>query len=191
MMNTDSASETLPPTSIVVKVGGSLYDHPALGPGLCQYLAMLDTRSILIVPGGGPFADVVRDLDRLHQLGESAAHQIALASLQAARAFMTEHSPGYEILDAQRFCATADALPHCWSVTTDSIALQAAIIHQARRLIVLKSIDIPVTCSWTDAATRGWIDPFFPTLAASSSVSIHCLNFRDWLNRHFTDTGFR
>ena len=49
---------------IVVKVGGSLFDHPQLGPGLRAYLDSLTPARVLLVPGGGDFADSVRKLDR-------------------------------------------------------------------------------------------------------------------------------
>ena len=45
---------------IVVKVGGSLYDLPDLGPRLRRFLDGLDDPDRLVVPGGGAAADVVR-----------------------------------------------------------------------------------------------------------------------------------
>ncbi len=66
-------------TPVVVKVGGSLYDLADLAPRLKALLAGIDS-PILIVPGGGAAADVVRSLDRVHGLGEEASHWIALAA---------------------------------------------------------------------------------------------------------------
>ena len=37
---------------IVVKIGGSLFDHPRLGAGLC-HLDALAPSDVLLVPGGG------------------------------------------------------------------------------------------------------------------------------------------
>lgn len=51
---------------VVVKVGGSLFDLPDLGPRLRAWLKTLRTADVLLVPGGGPTADVVRSLDRAH-----------------------------------------------------------------------------------------------------------------------------
>src|SRR3954447_24129718 len=65
---------------IVVKVGGSLYDLPDLGPRLAAWLGTLP-EPVLLVPGGGAMADVVRDLDRCHGLGEAISHELALRSL--------------------------------------------------------------------------------------------------------------
>ena len=49
---------------IVVKVGGSLFDWPDLGERLCRWLAVQEEKEILLVPGGGPTADVIRDCQR-------------------------------------------------------------------------------------------------------------------------------
>src|SRR5437763_15200228 len=65
---------------IVVKVGGSLYDLPDLGPRLAAWLETL-AGPTLLVPGGGTTADIVRDLDRCHGLGEAISHDLALRAL--------------------------------------------------------------------------------------------------------------
>src|SRR5262245_62169186 len=65
----------------VVKVGGSLYDLPDLGRRLAAWLETLTASRILLVPGGGATADVVREFDRCHGLGETTGHELALRSL--------------------------------------------------------------------------------------------------------------
>ena len=66
---------------IVVKVGGSLLDLADLGARLMSWLRTLHRRDLILVPGGGPTADVVRDMDRLHRLGEQPSHWLALRAL--------------------------------------------------------------------------------------------------------------
>lgn len=73
---------------IVVKVGGSLFDHPRLGPGLRAYLDSLAPADVLLVPGGGDFADAVRKLDRTHGLGEEGSHWLALRAMDVAGMFL-------------------------------------------------------------------------------------------------------
>ena len=75
---------------IVVKVGGSLFDAPALGPALRAYLATLAPKEILLVAGGGPVADAVRALDRTHTLGEEAAHWLALRAIGVTKALLEQ-----------------------------------------------------------------------------------------------------
>lgn len=169
---------------IVVKVGGSLYDHPRLGPGLRAYLEPLLPGGVLLVPGGGDLADAVRALDAVHRLGDGAAHWLALRSLVVAAAFLRHLVPDERvtILDAFAF-AVADedrpgALPHTWDVTSDSLAARVAAVHGAGRLMLLKSVDIPPGVPWEEAAARGWVDRYFPQAVASAGFAIEAINFR-------------
>ncbi|MBN9120193.1 MAG: hypothetical protein J0I06_13690, partial [Planctomycetes bacterium] len=73
---------------IVVKVGGSLFDHPKLGPGLRRYVESFAPAEVLLVAGGGPAADAVREWDRVHELGEEASHWLALQALDVTRALL-------------------------------------------------------------------------------------------------------
>jgi aspartokinase-like uncharacterized kinase len=188
---------------IVVKVGGSLFDHPHLGPGLRQWLAGLGAERVLLVPGGGPVADAVRQLDTAHRLGEEKAHWLALTSLWVTAALLRDLLPGAEygchpdadrfdllpagtvrILDAHMFCQVDDALLHTWAVTTDSIAARAAVVFGASCLILLKSTDIPPGTPWDEAARRGWVDPHFPKVVAGHGLRVEAVNFRRWLDDH-------
>src|SRR5207248_9110984 len=60
--------------TLVVKVGGSLYDLPDLADRLRRWLSALAAPRVLLVPGGGPTADVIRTFDQRHRLGEEASH---------------------------------------------------------------------------------------------------------------------
>jgi len=166
----------------VVKVGGSLYDHPALGPGLRAYLAALPP-PVLLVAGGGGFADAVRKLDAVHRLGEERAHWLALRALGAAADFLAHLTGGgYRVLDAHAFAvadeARPDRLPHAWAVTTDSVAARAAVVYGAARLILLKSAAVPPGLPWAEAAARGWVDPHFPAVVAGRAFAVEALDFR-------------
>lgn len=162
---------------IVVKVGGSLYDHPNLGPGLRNWLATLD-EPVLLVPGGGPFAEAVRELDRIHGLGESSSHWLALQAMDLAGAFLQSLRLEVPILNATAFCRSRNVLPESWSVTSDSIAALAALVNGATRLVLLKSIDIPLGTPWPEAAMRGWVDQHFPSLCEDATISVETVNFR-------------
>jgi aspartokinase-like uncharacterized kinase len=183
---------------IVVKVGGSLFDLPDLGPRLRDWLATLSTQDVLLVPGGGPTADVVRRFDRCHRLGEETSHWLAVQALALNAHFLAALLPdsdvvgdvdegsgrpgGVCVLDAHRF-ALADefrpgCLPHDWSVTGDSIAARAAVVADARRLVLLKSVNIPEGMGWAEAGRRGFVDPFFAEV--SRGLSVEAVNFRAW-----------
>src|SRR3974377_2518775 len=66
---------------VVVKVGGSL-TRGAGRQKLCRQLAGLGCHHrLLVVPGGGPFADTVRDYDKCYGLSNAAAHWMAILAM--------------------------------------------------------------------------------------------------------------
>jgi aspartokinase-like uncharacterized kinase len=187
----------------VVKVGGSLYDWPELGPQLRAWLWQQDApwSDVLIVPGGGPTANVIRDFDRLHQLGEERAHWLALDALRLNAAFLATLLPGTNvighweevpaqdrdwgkrplrtaILDAASFAvwdgrAHLDAgLPPCWAVTSDAIAARAAVVYEADHLVLLKSVTVPQGMSWEEAGERGYVDTMFAQVLRQASANL-------------------
>ena len=177
----------------VVKLGGSLLDWPAWPSRLVAFLATCSHVAPVLVVGGGRFADVLRDLDQIHALGEAHAHALALrvldttahlaAALLPASVVVTEIGRLDRIWDnglipifAPRHfldkidSPSADPLPATWATTTDSIAARLATRLDAAELILLKSCPLlsPIT-DWLAAAQLGLVDPEFPALAAKLS----------------------
>jgi aspartokinase-like uncharacterized kinase len=194
--------ESPPPGLVVVKVGGSLYDHPRLGPGLRAYLDQLDASKILVVAGGGIVADAVRQLDEWQELGEEVSHHLALQAANVGMHFLLNclgFTPGcwttrfewWKMVDKANCLGAAvflmqyeeafGALPHTWDLTTDSIAALAAGVARAR-LILLKSIDIPPDTRWLEASRRGWVDACFPSIVDQYGLEVQSVNFRRWLD---------
>ena len=173
---------------MVVKVGGSLFDHPELAATLAVWLKIQAETKILLVAGGGRFADAVREMDRIHKLGEDASHWAALASLAAPAAVLKAILMPYnltkslEFIDCLAFARSDDdnplSLPHSWRVTTDSLAARIAMVHGCQRLVLLKSINITEGTSWEVAAKSGWVDEYFPTIAKCATFPIETVNFR-------------
>jgi aspartokinase-like uncharacterized kinase len=187
---------------LVVKVGGSLYDLPDLGPRLCRWLDAHAPREVILVPGGGPFADVVRNLDRVHRLGEDAAHWLALRAMRCAAGFLEEllYDRGIEIvtgewdwtcmwgrsslpiLDAYAFGQWDElrpgALPHTWAVTSDSVAARVAVVAEAAELVLLKSAVPPAgdVAAWAEC---GYVDAWLPRVLAGSGVRVRAVNLRE------------
>jgi len=173
---------------IVVKVGGSLFDHPKLGLGLRAYLDSLEA-DVLLVPGGGDAADAVRTWDATHHFGEVVSHWLALRALDVTSALLRHlllreppTASAVRVLDCLAFSLEDDerpgALPHSWGVTTDSIAARAAVVYEAERLVLLKSVNVDVGTAWEVAAERGWVDPHFPRVVADAAFPVEVVNFR-------------
>ena len=142
---------------IVIKLGGSLLAYPTQLDAVLTIVwdAAADSR-LLIVPGGGPFADTVRQVDRDLGLSDDAAHWMAVLAMdQYAHLIISRLTGsalvedvaeiGFAIAAAQvpvlapsRWVRDADPLPHTWDVTSDSIAAWIAGTIGAERLVVIK-----------------------------------------------------
>lgn len=164
----------------VIKVGGGLAGIPHALRRVCAAVQeAARSHRILIIPGGGPFAEAVREFDRLQGLSASVAHWMALLAMDQYAHVLAELMPGSVLLDdagsvsevlAQgkvavlapaRWMRSADALPHSWDVTSDSIAAFIAGALGASGLILIKPVP------W------GEVDPYFVTaLPAGLPVQI-------------------
>jgi aspartokinase-like uncharacterized kinase len=159
---------------VVVKVGGGLSAHPGALEAVCGALTAAARRNrVLVVPGGGPFADAVRAFDEQHALGADAAHWMAILAMNqyahvlAARipgAVLIEEpgmvhratSPsGIAVLAPYRWLHAADVLPHTWQATSDSAAAFVAGALDAVRLVLIKP---------TDAPAEALVDPCFASV---------------------------
>jgi 5-(aminomethyl)-3-furanmethanol phosphate kinase len=187
---------------VTVKVGGSLFDLPDLAARLRAWLARLSTGRVLLVPGGGPTADIVRALDRLHALGEEAAHWLAVRALTLNAYFLQNllpeaavvrqpHDPpragaALAVLDPHPFLREDEGrpgcLPHRWEVTSDALAARAAVVAGARRLVLLKSVTVPEGMGWDEAGRRGLVDGWFARVleGAHDGLAVCAVNLREW-----------
>jgi aspartokinase-like uncharacterized kinase len=171
---------------VVVKIGGSLFDHRALGPGLRRWLAEQPPARYLFIPGGGALADVIRNYHRVHGVDEETCHWLAIETMAINARVIEALAPGAETVDALQFCredeSRPNALPHDWRVTSDSIAARVAEVGKASRLILLKSTDLPEKAGWNEAARCRLVDAMFPEIVQRSEIVVNWVNFRALLN---------
>jgi aspartokinase-like uncharacterized kinase len=184
---------------MICKVGGSLFHLPGLGMKLRAWLDSQAHRRILLIPGGGPPVDFIRQADQLHHLGERVSHGLALLALSLNACLLAEILPGSEattqfdvvleawqegwtpILDPRAWLAEddkrADHLPHTWQVTSDSIAAGIALATGAEELVLLKSCHAAEPYDWEKLAGAGVVDAWFPRLA-SRLPKVRIVNLR-------------
>lgn len=187
----------------VIKIGGSLFDVPGLGAHFMRWRARHAPGPVLLVPGGGAFADAVRAADRHHDLGAATAHWLAwravslsahlLAALvpdsrvvasmdDAGQCWRQQQTP---ILDAHAFASGEETgpgrLPASWDVTSDSLAARAASVLAADRLVLLKSTPAPENIDLPEAGRLGIVDSYFSEAARGLNVEI--VDFRAWMER--------
>lgn len=176
----------------IVKIGGSLYSDTNL-PDLLARLIDANPR-ILIVPGGGRFADEIRELTHRFAIGDESAHWLAISAMDLAARFLQSVEPRIRVIDSPpdwlgsadraqpsviavgclRNTQWGDELPVGWHVTSDSIAAYVAKWTGASRLLLCKSVGMQEPLRLEEAVAAGWVDPHFPVAAAGLHV--------DWLN---------
>lgn len=144
----------------VVKVGGALLRRAGALEHAAHALESAAARGdpLVVVPGGGPFAQTVRDVDAAIGLGHDAAHWMAILAMaqyghliaaRIERARLVEHPDGISralgerrlpVLSPYRWLVEEDPLPHSWDVTSDSIAAWVAGRLGAPRLVLVKPV---------------------------------------------------
>jgi 5-(aminomethyl)-3-furanmethanol phosphate kinase len=141
----------------VIKIGGGLAAVPGALDRVCRVVGKsgCDHR-ILVVPGGGLFADTVREFDHVLGISPDAAHWMAILAMDQYAHVLAERIPGARLMEEPgalvqalpsrgvavlapyRWMRSADVLPHSWEVTSDSIAAFVAGALDAVRLILIK-----------------------------------------------------
>lgn len=138
----------------LIKIGGSLtYSVKEL----LNELKNTD-EEIIIIPGGGDFANVVRNLYEKTDLDETGAHKIATVCTDLTGMYFSEVSgiktadnlfdarrilkdEGIVIILPSKIVLSTDELPHSWEVTSDSIAAYVAMLLNLDRLIIATDVD--------------------------------------------------
>jgi aspartokinase-like uncharacterized kinase len=139
----------------VVKLGGSLLGTPELKQWL-QLLAKGSDGRIVIVPGGGVFADTIRAQQAFGQYDDTAAHFMALLAmeqygyvLQSLQPDLVAASSELEIAERSwqhraivwmpsHMVLADEDIPQNWNVTSDSLAAWLAAKIGADRLVLVK-----------------------------------------------------
>ena len=84
----------------VVKVGGGLSSAPGALDAVGTALAAAGRRHrIVVVPGGGPFADAVRDFERRERLSPDAAHWMAILGMDQYAHVLAERIRGAAVVE--------------------------------------------------------------------------------------------
>ena len=99
---------------LVVKVGGGLLRAEGLDglrAACAEATALAAHRPVLVVPGGGPFADAVRAVDAQVGLADDVAHVLALRAMDQLGVLLAPLLPGAELLTD---LVAPRALAWCW-----------------------------------------------------------------------------
>jgi 5-(aminomethyl)-3-furanmethanol phosphate kinase len=140
----------------VVKIGGSLLGSPELERWL-EIFAKFSDGNIVIVPGGGVFANAVREAQKLSKISDACAHRLAVLAMDQFGLLLANMNPliatartemeidertwqhrGIVWLPSTMVLAD-DSIPQSWDVTSDSLAAWLAEKLGAQHLVLVKS----------------------------------------------------
>ncbi len=133
----------------VYKIGGSLFDSPKLPDWLRHFAGR---SGIVIVPGGGPFADQVRLAQKRWGFDDLTAHRMAVLAMRQYGQMLLGLEPGLEPWRlGERLPESAvvwlpepevldrEGIPGSWEITSDSLAAWLANRLEAEELVLIKS----------------------------------------------------
>lgn len=165
------------PGLMIIKIGGSTLRTGRLAQTL--NLILKRQRPVIIVPGGGPFADFIRDAQREFGFSDTAAHHMALQAMHQFAYLISEFSQEFilcefvkEFTDALmkdkipiwlplRMVETASDIAKNWSITSDSLTAWLAVQFGGAEVCLLKSCPVPEHQSLGELSDKGIIDTQF------------------------------
>jgi hypothetical protein len=172
---------------VVVKLGGSLAETGRLKSILS--LVSKAERPVVIVPGGGPYADAVRDSQRALGFSDEAAHEMAILAMNQMGLAMVSSDVrlvAVETLTAMRkagkegriavwlpakLCAGDRAIPRDWSITSDGLAARLAERLGGAHVVLVKSCTVDPSSTPLALGRAGVVDTAFAGIVARAGLS--------------------
>lgn len=186
----------------VVKLGGSLLGSPELARWLDTLVKISDGK-VLIVPGGGMFADAVRQAQETSLINDAVAHHLALLAMDQFGLLLAGMNPGLVTASSEleiaergwqhrgivwlpsRMVLADESIPKNWHVTSDSLSAWVANKIGSEHLVLVKSKDLANYAKTSPIAMQtliadGLIDNAFAEFGAQSNAQMWVLNKTDY-----------
>ncbi len=192
----------------VIKIGGSLYNSKQLVSWL-NAINKCSDKKIIVVPGGGPFADQVRRADEKYSLNQDHAHHMAVMAMQQFSHLLASLCPAMPLANSEtkihhlwnnvnaviwgpyEMVRDQCDLPNSWDITSDSLAVWLASIFKINNLLLVKSTkEVLERTDLAVLADKKCIDPDLLELSKNSKIKIHILHkskvceFQSLLKKH-------
>jgi aspartokinase-like uncharacterized kinase len=182
----------------VVKIGGSLLGSPELARWL-EIIVKFSDGKVIIVPGGGLFADAVRKAQAQSNISDATAHQLAVLAMDQFGLLLASMNPGLATASSEleiaertwqhrgivwlpsKMVLADDTIPQNWQVTSDSLSAWLANKIGAEQLILVKSRQLPAYETSSSIALQKLvedelIDRQFIDFATGQNYKIWALN---------------
>lgn len=175
----------------VVKLGGSLITNAEILN--CMHILSSWPGQIIIVSGGGVFADTVRSSQAQWQFNDSIAHRMAILAMQQTALLIHGLMPEASLLTSFSQLNKTEALriwspnvaeldqagiPHSWDISSDSLAACLANIWNADSLILVKSAPIEESMTLQQQQLLGIVDAGFQHSIEQSNFQVKIIHHK-------------
>ena len=147
--------------SIIVKIGGKILENKEnFESTIAQFKHICENdivQKIIIIPGGGTYANFVRKIDEKISIGDELSHWMAIFAMNCNGIELSQKYNDIKYFDnlgelkksngriviflPYDFINQRDELLHSWDVTSDSIALYIAHHLGLKECFLIKDID--------------------------------------------------
>jgi aspartokinase-like uncharacterized kinase len=183
---------------IVIKLGGSLSRSDTLINCLKVVEKNYQGRAVVIVPGGGAFADQVRLAQQRWKFDDTTAHHMAVLAMQQMAlmfkglkpdfaiansiAAIQEHTTEKKIVIWSPNIIELDnaGIQASWDISSDSLAAWLAKTLLATELILIKSVVIDVGLSLYQLAEQHIVDKAFCDFVAQAAFKTRIIDAQSW-----------
>ena len=185
---------------IVIKLGGSLATSGKLQSCLDKIDEDYQGRAVVIVPGGGVFADQVRQMQDQLQFDDRTAHRMAILAMQQMALLLTALKPQFKIAaSVAEICEQTvqqtvsiwspdikepdmAGIPSTWDITSDSLSAWLAKTVGADELILVKSGNIDADFNVLKLMQDQVVDASFAEYIQQANFNLNIVNAEKFLS---------
>jgi 5-(aminomethyl)-3-furanmethanol phosphate kinase len=175
------------PLATVVKLGGSLSESRRLAAILPVVAGA--RAPVVVVPGGGTFADAVRVAQADLGFNDAIAHRMAILAMHQTAHMLAGLEPrlvpvetlaairrtladgGIPVWLPWKLCARDKSIPADWSITSDGLAARLAERLGGAPVVLVKSCAGACDATLDRLARAGTVDPTFVTIVERARLS--------------------
>lgn len=179
---------------IVIKLGGSLCRSGTLVNCLNIVEKKHKDKLVVLVPGGGEFADQVRLAQQHWKFDDKTAHRMAILAMQQMALLLNHLKPHFSIaetvseirglLDRKKIVIWSPNMSELdsagiqasWDITSDSLAAWLAKTVFASELLLIKSAVIDPGLSLQQLAELQIVDSAFCEMVAQTAFNTRIIN---------------
>jgi aspartokinase-like uncharacterized kinase len=157
---------------------------------------------MVIVPGGGVYADLIRTTQQQWRFDEETAHLMAILAMKQFALLLKSLTPAFILVESLASMQTLlkkskvliwspkieelSSINASWEVTSDSLAAWLASQLGVTELILIKSAEIPPNLNVQKMQKIGLVDKAFHLFSKNTSYKITLINKHQFNERNVT-----